>query len=85
MTQFLSFTDNLTPPSERQTVSVDDLRDQEVEDHHYSGNFENEWLSNFSLLGKGHCEAWNNLIDLIPTLHWQQCFVELILSSEDEI
>ena len=42
MTQFLSFTDNLTPPSERQTVSVDDLRDQEVEDHHYSGNFENE-------------------------------------------
>ena len=41
MTQFLTFTDNRTPPSERQNISDHDLSDQDFEDRHYSGNFKN--------------------------------------------
>ena len=42
MTQFLTFTDNETPPSERQNISENDLLDHELEDDHYAGNFESK-------------------------------------------
>ena len=42
MTQFLTFTDNETPPSERQNISENDLLDHELEDNHYAGNFESK-------------------------------------------
>ena len=83
MTKFLTFTGNQTPPSERPTISENDLPDQEFGDNHHSGKFNNKWLSNFNHVGEGHCEAWNNLIDLIPTQHWHQWFDELMLFSED--
>ena len=52
MTQFLTFTDNETPPSERQNISENDLLDHELEDNHYAGNFESKWLSILTLLVK---------------------------------
>ena len=63
MTWFLTFTDNQTPPSERQNISEND---QEFEDNHNASNFESKSLSIFNLVGKGYCEASNNSIDIIP-------------------
>ena len=52
MTWFLTFTDNQTPPSERQDISENDLLDEEFEHNHYAGNFESKWLSILTLLVK---------------------------------
>ena len=60
MQNYDTFTDNETPPSERQNISENDLLDHELEDNHYAGNFESKWLSIFNLVGKGYCEASNN-------------------------